>query len=228
MSPTYRILSTKKLKVNQKQFLLNADFSVIEADFIRVTELPFRLTDINPNLIITSQNAAKAVAAHPEVQDIRRNPVFCVGLKTADLLDELGFTVQETAENASELAKVILDDYSTESFTFFSGNIRRNELPMALMEADVEMNEIEVYETELTPAEIKSQIDGILFFSPSGVKSFLLKNTLENQVCFCIGQTTATEIQRVTGSNPVTTIIANQSTIESTIVKCINHFHPKI
>ncbi|RZJ72029.1 uroporphyrinogen-III synthase [Flavobacterium sp.] len=224
MSPSIRILSTKKLKSNQKQFLLNAKFSLVEADFIRVTELPFRLTEINQNLIVTSQNSAKALAAHPEIQDIRRNPVFCVGSKTADLLDELGFTVQESADNAQELANLIVKEYPTESFTFFSGNIRRNELPMALMEADVEMNEIEVYETELTPVEIKSEINGILFFSPSAVKSFVSKHELANQVCFCIGQTTAAEIQRVTGSNPVTTIIANQPTIESTIAKCVNYY----
>jgi uroporphyrinogen-III synthase len=224
VSTETRILSTKKLKPNQRQFLLNAGFSVVDADFIRVTELPFRLTDINQNLIVTSQNAAKALAAHPEVQDIRRNPVFCVGSKTADLLDELGFTVQESADNAQELANVIKKEYAVESFTFFSGNIRRNELPMALMEADIEMNEIEVYETELTPIEIKSEIDGILFFSPSGVKSFLSKNELAGQICFCIGQTTSAELERRMGSNPIEVIVSNSPTIESTIAKCINHF----
>lgn len=225
MSTGIRILSTKKLKVNQRQFLLNAGFSVIDADFIRVTELPFRLTDINQNLIVTSQNAAKALAAHPEVQTIRRNPMFCVGSKTADLLDDLGFTIQETADNAQELADVILNDYAGESFTFFAGNIRRNELPMALMEADVEMNEIEVYETELTPVEIAAAVDGILFFSPSAVEGYVRKNKLADQVCFCIGTTTASAVE---GANPSgITIIANQPTIESTIAKCVNHFNPK-
>lgn len=227
MSDGIRILSTKKLKSNQRQFLLNAGFSVIDADFIRVTELPFRLVDVAENLIITSQNAAKAVAAHPCVQTIRRNPMFCVGSKTADLLDDLGFTIQETADNAQELANMILKGYAGESFTFFSGNIRRNELPMALMEADVEMNEIEVYETELTPVQITSEIDGILFFSPSAVKSFLSKNELKYQACFCIGQTTSAEVLKVTGLNPIETTTANQPTIESTIAKCVNHFNPK-
>ncbi|NUY80201.1 uroporphyrinogen-III synthase [Flavobacterium sp. MAH-1] len=226
MSRDIRILSTKKLKSDQKRFLLNAGFSIIDADFIRVTELPFRLTDVAENLIVTSQNAAKALATHPEVQDIRRNPVFCVGSKTADLLDELGFTVQETANNAQELADVIIKDYATENFTFFSGNIRRNELPMALMEADVEMNEIEVYETELTPIEINSEIDGILFFSPSAVEGYLRKNKLTDQVCFCIGKTTASAVE---GANPsAIMIISKQPTIESTIAKCINHFNQEI
>ncbi|NMH28327.1 uroporphyrinogen-III synthase [Flavobacterium silvaticum] len=231
MSRSTRILSTKKLKPNQKQFLLNAGFSIVEADFIRTTQLPFQLEGVNENLIFTSQNAVKAVSEHPEVQEIRRNPVFCVGEKTADLLDEVGFTVIESAGNASELAEIIVRNYASESFTFFSGNIRRNELPEALQSADIEMNEIEVYETELTPVKIQSKIDGILFFSPSAVKSFSMDNELSADAYFCIGQTTADYLVKTLGSNPsaiTNIIIANQQTIESTIAKAINHFNQKI
>lgn len=215
-----RILSTKKLKASQKQLLVDAGLLVVDLDFIRVTLLPFRLTEVAPNLIITSQNAVKSLAAHPEIQDIRRNPVFCVGQKTADLLDETGFTVQEVAPNAQELAEMIIADYSLENFTFFSGNIRRNELPMALLEADVDLNEIEVYETELTPEKVESKVDGILFFSPSAVQSYLKENTITDEVVFCIGQTTANEIVSI--ENPIS--IADEPTIESTITNCINHF----
>lgn len=215
-----RILSTKILAVNQKDFLLNAGFSVIEADFIRVTRLPFQLLDVNDNLILTSQNAVRALADHPNVQDVRRNPVFCVGTKTADLLDELGFTVQETAQNAQELAQVILQSYAAEKFTFFSGSIRRNELPLALMEQDIELNEIEVYETELTPMTVSSATDAILFFSPSAVQSYLKANTISEQMCFCIGQTTAAELEKITQH----IIVANQPSVENTIIQAINHY----
>lgn len=214
-----RILSTRKLKANQKQFLLNAGFSIVEVDFIRTTTLPFELNHVADNLIITSQNAVKALAEHPEVQDVRRKPVFCVGSKTADLLDENGFTVQEIADNAQELATIIVSDYASETFTFFSGNIRRNELPMALFESDVELNEIEVYETEPTPQKVGT-FDGILFFSPSGVQSFLSVNAITNEMCFCIGNTTANELEKTTKN----IVIANQPSVENTIIQTINYF----
>lgn len=214
-----RILSTKKLQTAQKQFLLNAGFSVVEADFIRVTILPFRLLEVADNLIITSQNGVKALAEHPQVQDIRRKPVFCVGSKTADLLDEHGFTVQEIADNAQELAEVIVSNYANETFTFFSSTIRRNELPMALLESDVELNEIEVYETEPTPQKAGA-FDGILFFSPSGVQSFLMVNEITDEVCFCIGSTTAKELEKTTNN----IVIANQPSVENTIIQAINHY----
>lgn len=214
-----RILSTKKLKPNQKQFLLNAGFAVVEADFIRTTPIPFALNDVADNLIITSQNAVKALAAHPNVQDIRRKPVFCVGEQTADLLDAHGFTVQEIASNAQELADDIVQHYATETFTFFSGNIRRNELPLTLMESDVELNEIEVYETEPTPQKVGA-FDGILFFSPSGVQSFLSANEITNETCFCIGQTTASALKKITNN----IVIANQPSVENTIIQTINYY----
>lgn len=215
-----RILSTKKLQPNQKQFLLNAGFSVIEADFIAISNKEFTFTNIHGNLIFTSGNAVKAVSNQPEVQDIRRKPCFCVGEKTAELLDEKGFTVQEIADTAAELAQDIIAHYASETFTFFSGNQRLDELPNRLKEANVVYNEIEVYRTRLTPQEISGNFDGILFFSPSGVESYISAYQIANETCFCIGQTTAKALQDKTDK----IIIANQPSVENTIIQAINHF----
>ncbi len=214
-----RILSTKILKSNQRQFLLNAGFSVVEADFIRVTPLEFSLENTAENLIITSCNAVKALAAHPDVQHIRRKPVFCVGQKTADLLDEIGFTVQETADYGSELARIIASDYPSESFTFFSGNMRRDELPYTLTQAGVRLNEINVYHTALTPHKVGS-FDGILFFSPSAVHSFVSENAMGDAVCFCIGQTTARALEGICEK----IVVAHLPSVENTIIQTINYF----
>src|SRR6187402_3058969 len=130
-----RVLSTKKLQSNQRQFLLNAGIALLEADFISIQHKDFTFSGTNDYLIFTSRNAVKAVSSHPEVQEIRRNPVFCVGEKTADLLDTLGFTVQETAANAAALAKIIATGYASESFTFFCGNLRHEALPEILKTA---------------------------------------------------------------------------------------------
>lgn len=215
-----RILSTKKLQPNQKQFLLNAGFAVVDADFIAVTVLEYDFVDIQDNLIFTSQNAVVAVASHENVQEIRRNPVFCVGNKTADLLDEVGFTVVETADSAAELGKIIVQSYASESFTFFSGSIRRNELPEILQSADVELNEIEVYKTTLTPVSVQGDFDAVLFFSPSGVQSFLRANSIGNVVSFCIGETTAHELSGKTDK----IVVANKPSVENVIIQTLKYF----
>jgi uroporphyrinogen-III synthase len=215
-----RILSTKKLQSNQKQFLLNAGFSVVEADFIAIKYKEVALTDINDNLIFTSINAVKAVDNHQDVQQIRRKPCFCVGEKTAALLDQVGFTVMEIANDASGLAKTIGDKYKDETFTFFSGNIRMETLPLSLKTGGITFNEKEVYDTILVPQEIKTSVDGILFFSPSGVESYLSKNSITSQTCFCIGDTTAKALEGKTKN----ITIANKPSVENVIVQCINHY----
>lgn len=215
-----RILSTKKLLSNQKQFLLNANFNLLEADFIKTENKPFELNTINDNLIFTSQNAVLSLLENPDAIKLKEKNVFCVGIKTKALLEENGFNVIAHTGYASDLAEIIALIYGKESFTFFSGNLRRDTLPDFLKEANVKFNEIEVYETHLTPQKITTPLDGILFFSPSGVESYLRENKIKNEMCFCIGTTTAEALENTTKS----IIIANQPTVENTIIQCINEY----
>lgn len=213
-----RILSTKKLAVNQKQFLLNAGFAVVEADFIGIAFKQVKQEYINQNLIFTSSNAVKSVLR--QGISIKEKPSFCVGDKTERLLTENGFNVVASADNAAALAEIIVERFSSEAFTFFSGNLRLPELPNALAKAGITWNEQEVYETKATPGEVKTKPDGILFFSPSGVESFLEKNTITTEMCFCIGTTTAKALEHRTEN----IIIANKPSVENVIVQCIRHF----
>ena len=93
-------------------------------------------------------------------------------------------------------------------------------MPDALRLVQIELDEIEVYETILTTHKITFIPDGILFFSPSGVESYLQENKVEDENCFCIGNTTADALKYVTPNR----IIANQPNVESTIMKCIEYY----
>lgn len=224
MKESIRLLSTKKLLVNQKQFLLNANISVVEADFISIKQQKVAIEIINENLIFTSQNAVLSLVENLEKTDtldlLRKKNVFCVGLKTKALLEENGFNVIAYTGYAADLAEIISLIYSKEKFTFFSGNLRRDTLPEALSEAEVIWNEIQVYETVLTPQKISGTFDGILFFSPSGIESYLKNNKITKETCFCIGTTTAEALENIINN----VIIANQPTVENVIIQCINFY----
>ena len=222
MQNQIRILSTKKLLSNQKQFLLNANFNLIEADFIKTESKPFELKNINDNLIFTSQNAVHSLVENAEklLPKLREKNAFCVGLKTKALLEENGFNVIAYTGYAADLAEIIALIYSKESYTFFSGNLRRDTLPDFLKEANITFNEIEVYETHLKPQKINTPVDGILFFSPSAVESYLKDNKIKKEICFCIGNTTAEALENTTKN----IIIANQPTVENTIIQCIKEY----
>ena len=81
-------------------------------------------------------------------------------------------------------------------------------------------NEIAVYQTELVPEKINSTVDGIMFFSPSAIKSFMKKNTLNNSECFCIGKTTSTFAKNF--SNKIH--YCEKPSIENVIKQTINFF----
>jgi len=214
------ILSTKTLLSNQKQALLNEGFSFTEANFIKIENSDFDLKGINDNLIFTSQNAAQSVLLHPNCSVLKTKKVFCVGIKTKSLLEENGFTVDVYVDYASDLAEIITLIYSNESYTFFSGNLRKETLPKALKAANVKYNEIQVYETTLAPQKIKTAVDGILFFSPSAVESYLKDNKIKNEICFCIGNTTAEALEKTTKN----IVIADQPSVEDVIEDVIEEF----
>jgi uroporphyrinogen-III synthase len=218
-----RILSTKKLLLNQKQFLLNANFCLLEADFIKIDFQKNKIESKYDYLIFTSQNALNNILTNENWKKLKEKKCFCVGKKTKTILEQNGFDVVESFDYAEELASFLIDKYSSNTYTFFSGNLRQDTLPVALQQANIIFEEKQVYRTDLTPVKIESKVDGILFFSPSGVKSYLKENTITNQVCFCIGTTTAKELEKTTKN----VVIANQPTVENTIIQCINYFNQK-
>lgn len=221
---TFRVLSTKKLLANQKQFLLNAGLSVVEADFISVNLKRFEIGTAKDNLIFTSQNAVISFLHNGASAQLKDKGIFCVGIKTKAALEHYGYTVKVCTDYAEELAKTITEGYAHESFTFFSGNLRRDTLPEALKTAGIEMNEIQAYETVLTPHKINSKLNGILFYSPSGVESYQKENNITNETCFCIGTTTANALRDITQN----VVIANQPSVENVIIQCINYYKERI
>ena len=220
MSNPISILSTKILLRHQKQSLLDVGFSVTEANFIKTENSDFDLKGINDNLIFTSQNAAQSVLLHPKCSALKSKNVFCVGMKTKALLEENGFNVEVYVDYASDLAEIITLIYAKQSYTFFSGNLRKETLPKALKAAKVNFNEIQVYETTLTPQKIKTPVDAILFFSPSGVESYLSANKIKNEICFCIGETTASSLDKTTRN----IIVADPPSVENVIEDVIQEY----
>lgn len=216
------LLSTKNLNPSQKNLLLNTGIGLVEYDAIGIDflDLPKNLK-LQKNLIFTSQNAVKAVLNLFTQDSFSYHRVFCVGEKTAGLLNEVGFKVVECESYGKDLAEKIVNEYRDRSFTFFCGKMRRDEIPELLKKNKVDYAEILVYDTSLKRKSFKSEFDGILFFSPSGVKSFALENKFLETTAFCIGTSTAAEAKKHTNYNNIR--IATKPTIENVIVGAVNH-----
>jgi uroporphyrinogen-III synthase len=67
---------------------------------------------------------------------------------------------------------------------------------------------------------MKGSFSCILFFSPSAVESYLKDNTIKKETCFCIGETTAEALHKITKN----IIIAEQPSIEDVIEDVIEEY----
>ncbi|MFD0863033.1 DUF559 domain-containing protein [Sungkyunkwania multivorans] len=221
-----RILSTKKLTLAQKELLLNAGIAFVEYDAIKIKDVIIEDTEAceGRHPIFTSQNAVKAVLTNKSLISSLGEKVFCVGDKTEALLLENDLKIEGKAQNAADLANIIVKNYKNESFCFFCGNLRRAELPNALKRNGINFKEKIVYHTVIDSRIIEGRFDGILFFSPSGVESFHEKNQLGESIAFCIGNTTADEIKKHTKRY----IVANKPTIENVLVQVAKYDHSSV
>ncbi|MBO0320859.1 uroporphyrinogen-III synthase [Muricauda sp. CAU 1633] len=214
------VLSTKILTPSQKELFLNSGLGLVEYDALKIDFLNVEIPLNYSNYIFTSKNAVKAFLNQVKSSNLSKFNVFCVGEKTKTLLKENGLNVVKMAENALELGKNIVKNHKNKRFLFLCGNKRRDELPALLTQNDIKFKELEVYRTELNPKAFQRGFDGILFFSPSGIRSYLLENTLGNGTLFCIGETTAAEARK----HSKNIIIANKPTVENVLVQAINYF----
>lgn len=209
------VLSTKKLTDLQRSLLLQAGIGLVEYNATAIEEVDFEAEEKIENAIITSQNTVNALIDNKALIE----NCFCVGEKTKKMLEANGHQVKVMTDYGKELAEIIVRDYADKKFTFFCGNLRRDELPELLTKNKVDFTEIEVYKTLLKPKKFEHSFDGVLLFSPSAVESFVKENSLKNTTAFCIGTTTAAEAEKHTNK----IIIATKPTIENVIVQVVKN-----
>ena len=224
-----RILSTRILAPRQKKIAEKQGIHLEEYNAIDISFRKFTLDLDLDNYILTSQNAVRGFLRAvdnlplPEKRaEALSKPCFCVGSKTAKLLQENGLKVSKTAKNSRELAEFLAKNHQKETFLFICGNRRREDLPSILEENTVQYKEIIAYDTQSLPRPFDTVFDGVLFFSPSGVQSFTAMNDLSKSTAFCIGTSTEREALQHTSK----TIIASEQRIESVIESSVNYFYP--
>lgn len=212
------VLSTKILSLAQKELLLNAGLGLVEYDAIRIEPLEFQWPQGFSDYIFSSSNAVRICMQNPAAKSALTNPanrIYCVGHKTAALFAKNGQKVVEIGENASDLGKKIIKSGQNGPFLFCCGSSRRDELPDLLNSAKKDLFELKVYKTVPVLKNFAQNWTEILFFSPSGVKSYTEANPEAHFRAFCIGETTAEEASKYTDR----VVVANQASIESVIAK---------
>lgn len=230
----YTILSTKKLDPRLKAAMAEKGVEVMEEEFISIRPIithqkyqeiwPWISNPADTAVLFTSQHAVTTIDKYLHGGDAYYIPdhwnVFCLNGATRERVQEMLSEEQilNTAPNATELAARIIAHGQYKRIVFFCGNLHLDTLPRLLTAAGIEVVEIVVYETVATPVVTTAHLDAILFFSPSGVKSFFSANTLaRNTMCFAIGDTTAASISEHTGNKVITSEAPTQETMLASV-----------
>ncbi|MFL5740505.1 MAG: uroporphyrinogen-III synthase [Flavisolibacter sp.] len=232
----FRLLSTRKLNPLIARELSGL-VDLMELDFISIlpsvtagkTEEIMQLAGEEKAVAFTSAHAVEVVdeilRSGKLVADWR---IFCLAGKTKDAIrnsSQIKNNLEGEANDAASLAGKILET-KVKEIIFFCGNQRREELPSLLLEKKVSVKEFVVYETLEKPVAVKNDFDGVLFFSPSAVRSFFSSNILRpSVVCFAVGQTTATSIGTYTGNQILVSEIPSQ---EKMLELVRNFIHPTL
>ncbi len=188
-----RIFSTKNLSIGQ-QSLLSPNIGVDMSDFLTIRFNRIKPTVIKERLehvIITSQNAVESLLENFTASELDFGSIYCVGRRTKSLIEKRIGNVSHTEASAEKLANFLVSRLKGAKVTFFCGDKRRDELPDILESNGIEVEEVVSYQTLLTPNKMTKAYRGLLFFSPSGVESYLQMNRPGEEVAFCIGSTTA-------------------------------------
>ncbi len=216
------IYSTKSLSLDQTS-KLNSRIGATSSDFITIRNnrlKPMIVKKPIENVVFTSQNGVEALLNNFSSMELDFTNIYCVGKRTKRLIEKQIGKVAHVENSAEKLANYLVENLEDKNITFFCGNKRRDDLPTILSENNIVVNEVECYQTQLTPRKIEEKYKGILFYSPSGVESYLKDNSSSNGVAFCIGETTASEARK----HFEEVIVSKVSTVESMLQLVNEHF----
>ena len=175
------VVSTKTLSAESIQKLSDAGMDCLAHDFVRIA--PRKQFDPvqHETVLVTSQNALHGC-------DWEGRTVLCVGEGTAEQLSKRGAQVHSIHTDANSL---MCDALRLDlPCTFICGSTRMPTIENGFAKAGRSLQIVEVYDTLLNGIRVKPDADAVMFFSPSGVRSFHAVNSSQPRA-FCIGPTTA-------------------------------------
>ena len=191
------IFSTKQLTEAQLR-RFNPSIKVDSEDFIkispnRISPLPFKKKI--KNVVFTSKNAVESLLTNISAAELQFENIYCAGRKTRRLIQKKIGKVTHFENNATDLANYLVEYIEGTEVTYFHGNLSLDELPKILEKNNIVLTGIETYQTKLSAKQIEDTVKGVLFYSPSGIESYLIQNK-PNKIAYCIGETTASEARK--------------------------------
>jgi len=165
-------------------------------------------------VLITSANAARAIAAHPRRAELLARPAFAVGRRSAEAARAAGFADVVTADgNAEDLARLVAARTGPDlPLLYLAGEDRAADLAGLLSTRSLRVETVVVYRAIAAPslpAAIRSalaagQIHGVLHYSRRSAQAFCaaagdLKSLAARH--YCLSAVVADVLRQAGGEN---------------------------
>lgn len=225
---TIQIISARTLSADIKKAALTDGISINDFDFLifgyEISKYNIDIIEQNTTpFVFTSKHAINSIAnlLQNNTIQLKNKTCFAISGTTSALATQNGFEVLDEAVDSFTLAKKISATIESK-ILHCTTKIRLDDLSNTLRFHNILVNEIEVYQKKMNSIILNEPYDGIMFFSPSQVDSFLQHNKLLNNIpAFCIGNTTAKYLQNKNHNNCIT---ATKPSIESMLEAINNYF----
>ena len=160
-------------------------------------------------VLTTSANAARAVAAHGRIEELRRVPLYTVGRRSAEAAKSAGFAIVHSAEgDAHELIGIVTRELTgaVVPLLYLAGAEHSVDLGAELMRHGLQTRTAVVYRAvaaERLPSEAEraiagGELDGVLHYSRRSAETFVrcaaasgLHKRVLALVHFCLSQQVA-------------------------------------
>jgi len=192
----------------------------IVAPLVRIENLPDAELAGGPwsAILITSANAARAIAVHPRESELRRIPVFAVGAHSAQAMRDVGFTDVTSADGDVGALTTLAAGRAKRgaSLLYLAGAERAGDLAGALRDRGLAVHTAVVYRAVLAEslppqaaAAIVTGIDGVLHYSRRSAEAYvqavrragLGKLGLTDPVHFCLSAAIAAPLTAAGAAN---------------------------
>lgn len=135
--------------------------------------------------VITSINAVRAIAAHPQFERLKKLPLFAVGGRSADAARAAGFAqVTSAAGDARDLVRLISErlPHTELPLLYLAGEDRAADLAAELAPEGLVMHTVAIYRAakvssfspQVHAALAEGTIGGVLHFSRRSVETYLV------------------------------------------------------
>ncbi len=164
------------------------------------------ITESESQVIVTSNVAARWITKY--AINIPNWKIACMTGKTQDVFvtNEWKKLIVLTDQKSELLAENVEKVFSkSQKVYFITGDRHLNIIPLYLSKKGFDIETIITYHTKEVEQNMEVNYDGIIFLSPSAVKSFFRQHKISIEIpLFAIGETTATALKKIV-FNPIIT-----------------------